>query len=125
MLRVVELDLGARILGEQHRIARFDVERRDLAVLPLARADGDDFALLRLFLRGIGNDQATLGLLLFREPLHDHSIMKWSYFLSHDASVCELLAMPIRRRTAKCHSLDHTDEWRERHEGTPKNARGR
>src|SRR6266851_725672 len=56
----LELDLGARPLAEQHAVARLDVERVQRAVLaPRARADGDDLAFHRLFLGGVGDDDAA------------------------------------------------------------------
>src|SRR5260370_31089992 len=61
----IELDLGARPLAEQHAVAGLDVERMQRAVLTArARADGDHFAFHRLFLGGVGNDDATRGLFL-------------------------------------------------------------
>src|SRR5438270_3673492 len=61
----VDLHLGARPFAEQDLVAGLDVERRDLALVGLgAAADGDDFALLRLFLRGIGNDDPAGGLFI-------------------------------------------------------------
>ena len=68
-LLAVDLDLGARPFAEQHPVAGLDVERMDLAVLAArAGADGDHFALHRLFLRGVGNDDAARGLLVLLEP---------------------------------------------------------
>src|SRR5688572_7606873 len=59
----IDLDLGARPFAEQDAVAGLDVERRDLAVLALgAGAGGDDFAFLRLFLGGVGNDDPAGGL---------------------------------------------------------------
>src|SRR5215470_7360934 len=53
----VDLDLGARPLAEQHAVARLDVERMQLAILATrARPDGDDLALHRLLLGGVGDD---------------------------------------------------------------------
>jgi hypothetical protein len=61
----VDLDLGAGPFAEQDAVAGLDVERRDGAVLALgATADGDDFAFLRLFLGGVGDDDPA-GRLLF------------------------------------------------------------
>ena len=66
----VDLDLGARPLAEQDAVAGLDVERDELAVLVAgARADGDDLAFLRLFLGGVGNDDAALGLLFLLDAL--------------------------------------------------------
>ena len=41
-----------------------------------AGADGDDFALLRLFLGGVGNDDAAGGLGVFLEPLDDDAVVE-------------------------------------------------
>src|SRR5580658_4904198 len=61
----VDLDLGAGPFAEKHPVARFEIERNQLAALvPGARPGGDDFAFLRLFLGGVGNDDAALGLFL-------------------------------------------------------------
>src|SRR4051794_31276030 len=68
----VDAHFGARPLAEQHPIAGFDVELDDLAaVVPGSRTDGDDFALLRLLLGGVRNDDAAFGLLL-RVDAADH-----------------------------------------------------
>ena len=62
----VELDLGAGPLAEQDAVALLDVERHQRAPLVAgARADGDDLAFHRLFLGGVGNDDAALGLAFF------------------------------------------------------------
>jgi hypothetical protein len=54
-----------------------DVERRDLAVFVAgAGADGDDFAFLRLFLGGVGNDDPAGGLFLGLDPADEHAVMK-------------------------------------------------
>ena len=54
-----------------------DVERRDLAVLlDLALADGDDLALLGLFLGGVGDDDAADLLFAFFEALHDDAVVQ-------------------------------------------------
>src|ERR1700683_2611914 len=76
-LVAVELDLGARPLAEQHAVARLNIDRNELAALVAATgADGGDFALLRLFLRGVGNDDAALGLFLGVDTLADHPVME-------------------------------------------------
>ena len=57
-------------LPNSTRVAGLDVERDDLAALVAgAGADGDDLALHRLFLGGVGNDDAAGGLGVFLEPL--------------------------------------------------------
>src|SRR5208283_4999320 len=72
----LDLDFAATVLAEEHAITNFDVERNAFALLALAGADGDDLALLRLFLRGVRDDDATLdGFLLFN-TLHDNAIVE-------------------------------------------------
>src|SRR3954470_14041143 len=57
----VELDLGAGPLAEQDAVASLDAERHQGAlVVAGAGADRDDLALHRLFLGGVGDDDATL-----------------------------------------------------------------
>src|SRR6202035_277176 len=76
-LLAVELDLGAGPLAEQHAVARLDVERVELAIVAAgARADGDDLALLRLLLGGVGDDDAAGGLLLLRQAADHHAVMQ-------------------------------------------------
>src|SRR5215204_5684657 len=61
----VDADLGARPLAEEHAVAGLDIESDELSALVAStRTDGDDFTLLRLLLRGVRNDDATLRLLL-------------------------------------------------------------
>src|SRR4051812_17841761 len=78
VLLAVELDLGAAVLAEQHRVADLDLERADLAVFEdFAVAHGDDLALDRLLLRRVGDDDAALGGALALEPLDDDAVLKW------------------------------------------------
>ena len=79
MLLAVDLDLGARVLAEQDRVARLDLEGLDgTVVATLAVTDGDDLALLGLLLRGVGDDDAALAGLLAAESLDDEPIVKGS-----------------------------------------------
>src|SRR5947209_5646965 len=74
----VDLHLGARPFPEQDLVAGLDVQRRHLALLGAgAGADGDDFALLRLFLRRVGNDNAPGGLLFRLDAADEDAVMKW------------------------------------------------
>ena len=58
-------------------VAFLDVERRDLAVLlDLALADGDDLALLRLFLGGVRDDDPADLLFAFFDALHDDAVVQ-------------------------------------------------
>ena len=51
--------------------------RDELAgLVAAARADGDDLALRRLLLGGVGNDDAALGLLLGIDTLDDHAVVQ-------------------------------------------------
>ena len=55
--------LGAAVLGVQHLVADLDVDRDTLAgVVTTARADSQDFALLRLLLGIVRNEQTGSGL---------------------------------------------------------------
>src|SRR5215203_2030614 len=68
----VDLDLCAGPLPEQDAIASLHVERHELtALISSTRPGGDDLSFLRLLLRGIWNDDATLGL-LFGIDAADH-----------------------------------------------------
>ena len=68
----VDDDLGAAVLSVQDLVADLDVHRHALAFVEPARADGEDLALLRLLLGGVGDEQSTAGLLCFFErPHHD------------------------------------------------------
>src|SRR3954454_20063707 len=73
----VDLDLGARPLAEQHAVANLDVDRNELAgLVTAARAHRGHFALRRLFLRGVGDDDATSRLLIGGDTLDDDAVVK-------------------------------------------------
>src|SRR5215469_9611301 len=75
-LFAVNLDFTAAVFAEQHPVADVHIQRDALALLALAGADGDHFALLRLFLCGVRDDDAPLdGFLLFN-ALHDHTVVE-------------------------------------------------
>ena len=77
----VDLDLGAGPFAEQHPVARLEFERHELAAFVAgAGADGDDLALLRLLLGGVGNDDAALGLLLSFDAADDDAVVQWTEF---------------------------------------------
>src|ERR1700729_2065219 len=90
-----ELDLGARPLAEQHAVAGLDAHRGELAALvATAGADGDDLALLGLFLDGVGNDDTAFGLCLGVDTLDDHPVMERPEFqLRH----CSPSSPPLKR----------------------------
>src|SRR4030095_8867751 len=74
---VVDLDLGARILPEQDLVAALHVERHLLAVVvDLAGADGDDLALLRLFLGRVRDDDPAPLDLFFLQTLDQDPIVQ-------------------------------------------------
>src|ERR1051326_1088409 len=83
VLLVIEPDLGARVLREEDRVPGFDVQRKDCAIFTSSRAYGEDLTLLWLFLGGVGDDESALGLLLFRQSLDDHPVVKWLHLLLH------------------------------------------
>src|SRR5262249_38853454 len=59
VLLAAPLDLGASILGVDHRVADLHVDRDPVALVVEATwAHSEDRALLRLLLRGVGNDDA-------------------------------------------------------------------
>src|SRR5918997_3126742 len=56
------LDFGAAILGVDVRVTHLDIDRDAVAlVVDPARADSEDGALLRLLLRGVGNNKTRRG----------------------------------------------------------------
>src|SRR5579871_2911728 len=94
----VELDLGSRPFAEQHAVADLEVNRNELAafVTP-ARAHRGDLALRRLFLGGVRNDDAALGLFFRVDALDDDAIVQGTKFhFGHDASLCEARSLELR-----------------------------
>src|SRR3954449_2090127 len=75
-LLAVDLDFGAAVLAVEDLVAFGDVERDALlAILVVAAlANGDDLALLGLFLGGVGEDDAAGGRLLLLDCPHDQAI---------------------------------------------------
>src|SRR5215207_749926 len=74
----IDGDLGAAVLGVQDGLADGDVEGDQLAGVlgALAGADGEDLALLRLLLGGVGDDEAGGGRLLGLVGLYDDAIIE-------------------------------------------------
>src|SRR6185436_2907736 len=92
VLDAVELDLGAGPLAEQDAVACLDVERNELAVLiAAARANGDDLAFHRLFLGGVRNNDAALGLAFFLDSLDHDAVVKRTEL--HVASISLVAAL--------------------------------
>src|SRR5438094_4678590 len=77
VLRAVQLDLAAGILPEEDPVAGLDRGRNLGAVLgDLPAADGDHPALLRLFLGGVGDEDAAVLGVLFLETLDEHAVVE-------------------------------------------------
>src|ERR1700689_1423360 len=77
----VDLDLGAGPFAEQYPVAGFEFERDQLAALvPSARPHGDDRALLRLLLDGVGNDDAAFRLVFTLDTADDDTVVQWTEF---------------------------------------------
>src|SRR2546430_15687773 len=73
----VELDLRAGPFPEQHAVTDLEVDRDELTGLVAAsRAHGDDLALLRFLLSGVGDDDAAGGFFLGIDALDDDAIVK-------------------------------------------------
>src|SRR3954451_1803614 len=72
----VDVDLGAAVLGVEDLFALRDVERDALValVVPAAVAHGDDLALLRLLLGGVGEHDAAGGRGLLLDRPHDEPV---------------------------------------------------
>src|SRR5438034_3928701 len=81
VLDVIDFDLGARPFPEQDAIADPNVDRDELAALVAAAgSNGDDLALLRLLLGGVGNDDATSGLRFGIDSLDCNTVVTRSEF---------------------------------------------
>ena len=66
-------------------VADLQVERYHLSSFVAgARTDGDELALLRLFLGSVRDDDATPNLLTFFNPAHDYAVMKRPDVRSHN-----------------------------------------
>ena len=79
VLLAIELDFLTRVLAEQDEVAGLDIERRARAViLDFAIAGGNHFALLRLFLGGVGDDDPADLLFAFLDALNNDAVMQRS-----------------------------------------------
>src|SRR5258705_13487197 len=88
VLLAVQLDLAAGVLAEEDPIALLQREGELLPVLGHpAGPDRDDLALLRLLLRGVGNDDAAVLVVLLLDAPDEHAVMERTQFhrrcLSH------------------------------------------
>ena len=76
---IIDPDLGARPLAEQHPVTRPDIEPLDLAALVSGtRTDGDDLAFLRLLLGGVRNDDASGGLAFLLDAADHDAVVEWT-----------------------------------------------
>ena len=76
-----DLHLSARPFAKQDRVARLDVERDQLAAFVSGTGtDGDHLALLRLFLRVVGNDDPALGFDVAFRASDDDAVVEWPEF---------------------------------------------
>src|SRR6476661_7767346 len=73
----VDLDLRAAVLAVEDLVALAHIEGAALPVLDRAVADRDHLALLRLLLRGVGEDETAGGRRLLLDRLNDQPIAKW------------------------------------------------
>src|SRR5262249_59020471 len=81
VILAVDFDLGTRPFSKQHSIADFDIQCMQFAVIaPRTRPSGNDFAFHWLFLSGIGDDDAALGLLLLLDAAVEYTILQRSKF---------------------------------------------
>src|ERR1700730_1191304 len=77
----VEHDLGAGPLAEQHAVSDLEIDRDQLAgFVTAARTNGGDFALGGLFLGGVRNDDAALGLFFGFDALDHNAVVKRTEF---------------------------------------------
>src|SRR5271156_939696 len=72
---IVNFDFVAAVFAKQNPVAGLHVERNPLAFFDSSSPDGDDFALLRLFLGRVGNDDAALHGLFFFQPPNQHAVV--------------------------------------------------
>src|ERR1017187_827994 len=102
ILLAVNFDFGAAVFTHEHAVALFDFKRNFLSVVVgLAGAEGDDDAFLRLFLGGIGNDDAALfGFLLF-DRFHEDAVADRLDVQCHSLFslllFCRLIVIKFRR----------------------------
>src|SRR5262249_23479194 len=95
----LDLDGLPGILAEQDPVPDLEIDWPHLAVFQyLALSDREDFALVGLLGRGIGNDNAGGGLALFFETLDDDSVMQWTDFHEYRSSVLRRTFDVVDRR---------------------------
>src|SRR3954463_15723199 len=70
----IDGDFGAAVLSVENLVTDLELHRDANVLLVAAGADGDDLALLRLFLGGVGDEESTAHLLGVLERLDDDAI---------------------------------------------------
>jgi len=79
----INLDFRSGIFAEQDPVALFYRQGNGLPFLVTARANGDDYALLGLLLRCVGDNDASANRLRFLNPADDDAVMQWGQLLCH------------------------------------------
>src|SRR5439155_3653706 len=92
----VDRDLGAAVLRVHDGVADREVDRDELATIlgAASGADREDFALLGLLLRGVGNDEAAVGRLLGLGRTDDDSVLQ-RLQVHRCASICAGIWSPL------------------------------
>ena len=68
------LDFGARVFSVEDEVPFLDVERNEFAVFVAAFADCDDFTLLGLLFRSVGDVEQPLFLNFFLDRFDEDAI---------------------------------------------------
>src|SRR5260221_1244200 len=81
VLSAVDLHLGARPFAEKDNVTSLEVDRDQFSgFIAATGTDGDDFALHRLLLRGVRDNDAALGLGIFFNPLDANAVVVGTEF---------------------------------------------
>src|ERR1043166_1532635 len=96
VILLIDLDLRATVLADQHAIALLDFKRDQLTVLvPLAGTHGNDLAFLRLLFRRVRDDDPALLHFVLLDRLHQHPVAQWfdvHCFTRSSCLVCGLMS---------------------------------
>jgi hypothetical protein len=111
VLGAVDLDLLARVLPEQNRVAALHVGELAAAVfLDLAQSDGEDLAALRLFFRAVGDDDAADRLFAVIQSLNDEAVVQW---VSGSCDQSTQAQEPLQFRTGQTTGLSRRERQAE------------
>src|SRR2546429_6429513 len=83
VLFIFNIYFRTAVLAKENAVASLDVERDQLALLALAGANSDDFALHGLFFRRVRDDDATLHCFLLFYALHDDAVVERDQMYCH------------------------------------------